>query len=379
MKKIFWIGALGLLLTEIAQVYFIMPLPGSQDMNSIGIAYTLHSWRWLIRILFTVLLLGGLFWGNWKKKWIPVIGLLLVGAVAYMSNFKMAADHMFYQPNSVLMQPVMPQQSDSNFLVLGITYAGEARAYPIRYLGYHHQVKDSIGGKPVLITYCTVCRTGRVYEPLIKGKAAAFRLVGMDHFNAMLEDENTGSWWRQVNGEAIAGPLKGERLPEFFSWQTSLAQWLRYHPQTLLMQEDPAFRDQYDSSGNYESGRSRSSLTGTDSLSWKPKSWVIGIKHGSNRRAYDWNQLKQERLILDKIGSTPIALVLASDNNSFFALERTADSMVLQLRHDTLFHQNNAYLLNGSPLNNQPALKPIAAYQEFWHSWQQFNPGSSRY
>jgi hypothetical protein len=36
----------------------------------------------------------------------------------------------------------------------------------------------------------------------------------MDHFNAMFEDSQTKSWWRQVNGEAIAGPLKGKTLPE---------------------------------------------------------------------------------------------------------------------------------------------------------------------
>ena len=91
-------------------------------------------------------------------------------------------------------------------LVLGVQINGQARAYPIQYIAYHHQVTDTVGGKPIMVTYCSVCRSGRVFEPRISGKQDAFRLVGMDHFNAMFEDKTTGTWWRQVNGEAVAGP-----------------------------------------------------------------------------------------------------------------------------------------------------------------------------
>jgi hypothetical protein len=67
-----------------------------------------------------------------------------------------------------------------------------------------HQVRDSINHIPVMVTYCTVCRTGRIYNPIVNGKAETFRLVGMDHFNAMFEDATTKSWWRQSTGECIA-------------------------------------------------------------------------------------------------------------------------------------------------------------------------------
>ena len=52
MKKLFWIGILGWLLFEVANVYFIMPMPGSQRMNSIDLAYFL-SVAWAFRrVLF---------------------------------------------------------------------------------------------------------------------------------------------------------------------------------------------------------------------------------------------------------------------------------------------------------------------------------------
>ena len=38
-------------------------------------------------------------------------------------------------------------------LVLGVEFAGEVRAYPVRMLRYHHIVNDTVGGEPLLVTY----------------------------------------------------------------------------------------------------------------------------------------------------------------------------------------------------------------------------------
>ena len=376
MKKYFWIGIIGLLLFEIANVYFIMPMPGSQQMNSIDIAYFLHKWRWVFRGLFAAMIFLGLFRSQWKRKWLLIFPVAILVLVIYMANFVMAADHMFYQPKKVSMVSAAENKVDANRLVIGVTNNGEAKAYPIQFLGYHHQVQDTVGGKPMIITYCTVCRTGRVYEPVVNGKPEKFRLVGMDHFNAMFEDETTKSWWRQVNGEAITGKLKGQHLPEVYSSQTSLSDWLHLNPNSLIMQADENFISSYDSTFKFETGASKSKLTGTDSLSWKDKSWVIGVKAGKEKKAYDWNQLKKERLIHDKIAATPVLIVLSKNEKSFFALERPAENVLFRLNGDTLLLNNYKLRIDGKGIDTMLSLRPLPASQEFWHSWRTFNPGT---
>ncbi|HEX3168731.1 MAG TPA: DUF3179 domain-containing (seleno)protein [Chitinophagaceae bacterium] len=376
MKKYFWLGLIGLLLFEIANVYFIMPMPGSQQMNSIDLAYFLYKWRWIFRGLFAALIFIGLFRSQWKRKWLLFFPLAIVVAVIYMTNFVMAADAMFKQPKQLLLMNVASNKVDSNRLVLGVSINGEAKAYPIRFLGYHHHIQDTVGGKPIMVTYCTVCRTGRVFEPIVNGKKEKFRLVGMDHFNAMLGDATTKSWWRQVTGEAIAGKLKGQQLPEVFSSQTSLAEWLQLNPSSLIMQADSAFISSYDTTMKYESGASRSKLTGTDSLSWKDKSWVIGVKAGKERKAYDWNQLKKDRLIQDKIGDTPVFLVLSKDDKSFFVFERPDESANFSMTNDIIFLNNKQFRIDGKGIDTTFSLKQLPASQEFWHSWRTFNPGT---
>ena len=378
MKKIFYLGCFGLLIFEIFNVYLIMPMPGSQQMNSIDVAYFLYKWRWIFRGFFATILLIGLVGTTWKRKWIVAILLVVLAAVIYLTNFNMAADHMFYKPKTVLISTAATNKVDSSRLVIGVVNNGEAKAYPIRFLGYHHQVQDVVGGKTLLITYCTVCRTGRVYEPVVNGKPEQFRLVGMDHFNAMLEDVTTKSWWRQATGEAITGKLKGQKLPEFFSTQSSLSKWLKLNPTSLVMQEDPSFKNEYDTTGKFESGKSTSELTGTDSLSWKDKSWVIGVKVGKEKKAYDWNELKAKRIINDKLNDKNIVVVLAQDDKSFFAFENLDAANNFTIHNDTLILGNLQYTITGKAIGNNAALKPLPAYQEFWHSWRTFNPDTKK-
>lgn len=380
MKKLFAVGVVGLIVFEIANVYFIMPMPGSQRMRSLDVAYALYQWRWSVRVVCGVLIAVSALpaWrAAGRRNWLIPAALAVVGIVTYLFNFRLSADQMFREPTTLAMTPAAGNRVASDRLVVGIEINGDARAYPLQFIGYHHQVRDTVGGQEVLVSYCTVCRTGRVFTPVVEGQMERFRLVGMDQFNAMFEDETTGSWWRQANGEAIAGSRKGTTLPEIPSVQVTLKRWLSLHPTSLVMQGDSAFTDDYAKDYAYERGTSRKQLTGTDTLSWRDKSWVVGISMRGKSKAYDWNRLRRERSVNDEVGGVPIVLVLASDNESFFAFQRPDAATRFALRGDSLVSEVSAYDLSGHGPTGR--LKPLVASQEFWHSWRSFQPGTLRY
>ncbi len=380
MKKLFYIGAIALTLFEIANVYFIMPMPGSQHINSLDLAYFLYSYRWFLRIFFGLLLAIGAskVFSESKRKWMPAVTLIFPILAIYFFNFKMSADAMFKQPDHLVLKPKSENKMIDSTMVVGVEYNGEVKAYPLRFIVYHHQVRDDIGGKPMMITYCSVCRTGRVFEPLVKGKPENFRLVGMDHFNAMFEDATTKSWWRQATGEAVTGPLKGEVLPEVESFQLRLDKLFELYPEALVMQLDEMIKSKYDTLGRYERGKSKGDLTRTDSLSWKDKSWVIGIQIGSESKAYDWNTLKVNHIINDQLGGKPIFIALSKDEQSFVAFERPSIDLNFSIRNDSLLADGHAYNFSGVS-TTADRLKKINAYQEFWHSWRTFHPNTLQY
>lgn len=378
MKKLFYAGLAGLALFEILNVYFIMPMPGSQQMNTIDLAYFLYSYRWLFRILFVLMILAGSFSAfRVKQKWIPLAAVVPVVVIVYFFNFEMTADHMFLQPGTLVFKGRAENTLKDSSLVVVVTDNMEAKAYPIRYILYHHQVRDSIAGKPIMVTYCNVCRTGRVFEPTVNGKLENFRLVGMDHLNAMFEDETTKSWWRQATGEAITGSLKGNILPEVESDQLTLGKFFALYPFGKVMQAEEASMDSYDTLGRFEKGRSKGKLTRTDSVSWKDKSWVLGVEIQGKAKAYDWLELKQSGILNDAVGDTPIVIAISSDEQSFVAFSRDRNEQFI-LQNDSLISGDRKYDFSGRSADGGK-LKPVKVYQEFWHSWKEFHPDTEVY
>lgn len=377
-KKIFYAGIISISLFEILNVFFIMPMPGSQEIKSINIAYFLYSHRWYFRIVFGIMIASGIVSAfNKKFRILPALSLVATIAVIYLFNFKMNAESMFRQPEKLTLKPKGENMVGDSSLVICVENKGNVKAYPIRFMSYHHQVQDTVGGLPLIITYCNVCRTGRAFMPVVQGHHEKFRLVGMDHYNAMFEDASTASWWRQSTGEAVAGSLKGEALPEVESMQLTVKKLFELFPDALVMQADEASKMKYDTLGKFEQGRSISRLTRTDSLSWKDKSWIIGILIGSESKAYDWNTLKNQHIINDKIGAIPVLLVLSTDGLSFAAFERPDEKELFSIRNDTLCSGSEAYDFTGNGITiTAHRLKRVRTYQEFWHSWQTFHPGT---
>jgi hypothetical protein len=379
------LGFLVLFLAEILKVYFIMPFPGSQQINSIDFAYFLHNHIWYFRGLGIVLTIWPLFAIFQQKALIPKWiggGLLLAWIVVfYLFNFRFLAEKMFYQPKVQTFTTAKSNKIALNKLIVGVVINKQARAYPIQLIGYHHQVVDTLGGEVIMVTYCTVCRTGRVYMPKVNSQNDQFRLVGMDHFNALFEDQSTGSWWQQATGEAIAGPQKGQSLPSIASEQMTLSAWLKQYPDATIMQPDEHYKEEYDHLQKYDQGKGKSTLTKRDSLSWQPKSWVVGIKLDQYAKAYDWNVLLKKRIIQDSLGTTSLIVVIEKDNNSFHVFKSYSPEgklhLVLQQNQLIDTESNAIWSLEGKCIAGKYAgtyLPKIQAYQEFWHSWQTFHP-----
>lgn len=389
-KFLLIISLLLLFVTEFLRVYFIMPFPGSQQADTVYLAYFLHQYQLYIRFL-CLLIIGWVVFRNfrrWKKgRKIFIISLLLVYVLLfYLVSFRFLADKMFYQPENKLLSDVSTNKIPEEKLVIGVVINNEARAYPVEIIGYHHQVQDTIGGEPVMITYCTVCRSGRVFSPVIEGSKESFRLVGMDHFNAMFEDKTTGSWWRQISGEAITGPRKGYQLREILSEQMTLAAWIRSHPAALILQPDSVFSKQYSKLEGFDKGTVKSGFEKRDSGSWKNKSWVIGVDLNGKSRAYDWNDLVADRIIQDDFNGRYILLILEPDSTSFhvYNSEVNGRNLIFQFRDQSLTDtltgsvwNMDGICMDGTFKNSR--LEKVQASQEFWHSWKTFHPATDRY
>ncbi len=120
--------------------------------------------------------------------------------------------------------------------VLSIGIDGDFRAYPLRILLWHEIVNDTIGGVPVLVSYCPLCNSGVIFDRRVDGEVLQFGNTGrIRHFDMVMYDQNTESWWQQFLGEAIVGEMTGVRMEALPARLESLEKFVERAPDGLLL------------------------------------------------------------------------------------------------------------------------------------------------
>lgn len=110
-------------------------------------------------------------------------------------------------------------------LVVSVTHNGVTKAYPVKILNWHEIVNDDFNGEPLAITFCPLCNSALVFRrPIVDGEILEFGVSGrLYKSDLVMYDRQTASFWSQIEGRAIIGPLAGTRLEyiptEMMTWQ----------------------------------------------------------------------------------------------------------------------------------------------------------------
>src|ERR1022692_3285305 len=78
------------------------------------------------------------------------------------------------------------------------------------------------------------------------GRELHFHLAGINNQNFLMRDEETGTYWQQITGEAIAGPLKGQRLELISTDELTFKLWSVEQPSGTVLKDDQQFASRYE-------------------------------------------------------------------------------------------------------------------------------------
>ena len=219
---------------------------------------------------------------------------------------------------------------DPTDLVLGYIAAdGSAHAYPHKILNFHEIVNDELGGEPVVITYCPLCRSGVVYDRQLDGRTLTFGNTSALYLSDMVMfDRETYSYWWQVPGEAIVGALAGDRLQplgsETMEWRT----WRALHPDTRVLSRDTGYprdyeRDPFTRLGESLDQGSRPFQSDPDETDARlsPSDVVLGLEVSGQHVVYSLTRIG-DGVRNGAIADRPVAIFSSADGpagGAFFA------------------------------------------------------------
>ena len=166
-------------------------------------------------------------WGQWKADFADT--LVLDPDTPFRDRYVRPVQIGVYNPNEAIYGD---DRLPSNTLVVGVEVEGVFKGYPLDELeSAGGVVNDTLAGKPIVVVYDSIARTGLAYLRQLDGRTLEFDNVSEDGYE--VRDRETGSLW-DAHGRTVEGAYGEARLEFVLSFISEWYGWSAYHPDTLL-------------------------------------------------------------------------------------------------------------------------------------------------
>jgi hypothetical protein len=150
----------------------------------------------------------------------------------------------------------------------------------------------------------------------VNGRVLHFYLAGINNQNFLMRDKETGTWWQQITGKALYGPLQGASLELVLSDELTFGEWKSEISDGKVLAEVPKYVKEYDSNWEPEVAKLPVVIS-SPGTELKSRDVVVGLEMDGPGRAYPWNTLVKQSPVVDRVAGTPLLLAVGPDGKSF--------------------------------------------------------------
>ena len=195
---------------------------------------------------------------------------------------------------------------------------GEVKAYPLGILIWHEIVNDTVGGVPVVVTYCPLCNSALTFDRRLGDRVLDFGVSGNLRFSDMIMyDRQTETWWQQLEGVGIIGELVGEQLTFLASPVVSWKQFKTAHPDGAVLSRDTGFNRRYGSNpySLYDTS-SPFLFFGETDIRLKALDRIVAIDEGGETVAIPFEVLELEKVVPYTLAGKDLVVFFQAGTNS---------------------------------------------------------------
>ena len=159
-RLLLWLGLLVILMiglaVVIAPIWIIQPFK-PQTPRGLEVSYMLRRISPVATVIasLAMVVLAGLLWQS--SRWFLKVLLVLLMLPLFAATWMARQNHFewMFQPHANISFSPASQTTfvGDTDMVLAVKNNGEAVAYPVRLMAYHHLVQDVVGGTPIVATY----------------------------------------------------------------------------------------------------------------------------------------------------------------------------------------------------------------------------------
>jgi hypothetical protein len=227
-----------------------------------------------------------------------------------------------------------------------------------------------------------------VWKRTVNGRALHFYLSGINNQNFLMRDRETGSWWQQVSGRAISGPLSGTVLEGVVSDELTFSLWKAEAPHGLVLAPVAGREKDYD--GDWEAKVAKYMVpVSFPGQGLKDRDVILGIVVSGQARAYPFDRILAQSPVIDRVGGVPLLLVVGSDGKSVRMFRSSPAGKEIELYADANGPKGQLTDGMGSTWNFQGCaiagpqtgvcLEQLSYLKDFWFDWRNYHPQTTIY
>jgi Protein of unknown function (DUF3179) len=225
-----------------------------------------------------------------------------------------------------------------------------------------------------------------VWQPVVNGQQLKFKLAGINNQNFIMRDEETGSWWQQISGEAIQGKLKGQKLENVAMDEISFTVFKRENPNGRVLRPNDGKIEDADWEAQVAKMPVRVSRELDKTL--EPRTLVVGLEINGQSKAYPFTAIEKQSPILDSLGGKEVVIFLAEDKKSVRVFERELDGKVLEFLQKTDSKEIvdaetvSVWDFSGKAVSGELSgkqLRKITALKDYWFNWKTYHTDTQLY
>jgi hypothetical protein len=150
----------------------------------------------------------------------------------------------------------------------------------------------------------------------VDGRRLTFHLAGINNQNFLMRDEETGSYWQQISGLAISGPLQGRQLTLILSDELTFATWKVEEPAGTVLKSVAKYASEYEAKDWDLHMARRATVIQFPEHGMQARDLILGIQDSGASRAFLYDRVIQEKLVRSYVGAQPVLIVVGPDGQS---------------------------------------------------------------
>jgi hypothetical protein len=241
-----------------------------------------------------------------------------------------------------------------------------------------------------------------VWKRTAKGLILTFHLAGINNQNFLMRDDQTGTFWQQISGRAVSGPLAGSQLELVYSDELTFKLWRTLAPGGMVLAPVPQYAKDYETK-NWDARMAKTkTVLDFPNTALKSRDLVLGVQAFGASRAYSVDKVLKEYLIEDRIGGEPILVIVGPDNKSIRVFkarlrpgeappeyyrkvtgERSKGPNQPFIATESLFldsETGSEWDFNGCAMTGKltgACLSPLPATKDYWFDWRNYHPDTT--